>query len=229
MCIEETDVMLFSDGKYHGIFVMDQLDDGHLHVRGGVPGEVEVDPGGVAGVVVAHRVEVLAHPGRKHTATGSYVIEAAFLLLALYGIYNIFMRTIHFSIDFHGFSSCFGLHGLAHLDVVAHLAEPGALGHAAPVPPGAGGAGGPRRQLRPRQLVAERGGPPERDQGRLRVRLLQLRVRGHHRAPVLGDNLGHGGQLGVVGDGEHDTGGGLLSDDFLQGLGLSTLNFDTEL
>ena len=25
---------------------MDQLDDGHLHVRGGVPGEVEVDPSG---------------------------------------------------------------------------------------------------------------------------------------------------------------------------------------
>ena len=227
--VEETDVVLLTDGEDHGVLVVHQLDDGHLHVRGRVPGQVEVLPGGVAGVVVADRVEVLAHPGREHAAAGSNVIEATSIFTTLYCINNIFMHTIHFSIDFHGFSSCFGLHGLAHLDVVAHLAEPGALGHAAPVPPGAGGAGGPRRQLRPRQLVAERGGPPERDQGRLRVRLLQLRVRGHHRAPVLGDNLGHGGQLGVVGDGEHDTGGGLLSDDFLQGLGLSTLNFDTEL
>ena len=212
--VEETDVVLLTDGEDHGVLVVHQLDDGHLHVRGRVPGQVEVLPGGVAGVVVADRVEVLAHAGREHAAAGSNVIEATSIFTTLYCINNIFMHTIHFSIDFHGFSSCFGLHGLAHLDVVAHLAEPGAPGHAAPVPLGAGGAGGPRRQLRPRQLVAERGGPPERDQGRLRV---------------LGDNLGHGGQLRVVGDGEHDTGGGLLSDDFLQGLGLSTLNFDTEL
>ena len=54
---------------------MDQLDDGHLHVRGGVPGEVEVDPGGVAGVVVADRVQVLAHAGRVHTAAGSNVMK----------------------------------------------------------------------------------------------------------------------------------------------------------
>ena len=36
---------------------------------------------------------------------------------------------------------------------------------------------------------------------------------------MLGDNFGHGGQLGVVGDGEHDPAGGLLSDDFLESLG----------
>ena len=79
---------------------MDQLDDGHLHVRGGVPGEVEVDPGGVAGVVVAHRVEVLAHPGRVHTATGSYVIEAASFFPTLNCIYHVFRHTINFRRNF---------------------------------------------------------------------------------------------------------------------------------
>ena len=136
MCIEETDVMLFSDGKYHGIFVMDQLDDGHLHVRGGVPGEVEVDPGGVAGVVVAHRVQVLAHAGRVHTATGPDIIEAASFFPTLNYINHVFRHAINLSIDLHGLSSCLGLHCLAHLGVVAHLAEPGAPGHAAPVPLG---------------------------------------------------------------------------------------------
>ena len=143
--VEETDVVLLTYGEDHGVLVVHQLDDGHLHVRGGVPGQVEVLPGGVAGVVVADRVDVLAHPGREHAAAGSNVIKATSIFTTLYCINNIFMHTIHFSIDFHSFSSCFGLHGLAHLDVVAHLAEPGALGHAAPVPPGAGGAGGPSK------------------------------------------------------------------------------------
>ena len=117
---------------------MDQLDDGHLHVRGGVPGEVEVDPGGVAGVVVAHRVQVLAHAGRVHAAAGPDIIEAASFFPTLNCIYHVFRHTINFSIDLNNLASCLSLHGLAHLGVVAHLAEPGALGHAAPVPPGAG-------------------------------------------------------------------------------------------
>ena len=74
--VEKADVVLLAYGEDHGVLVVHQLDDGHLHVRGGVPGEVEVDPGGVAGVVVADRVEVLAHPGRVHAATGPDIIEA---------------------------------------------------------------------------------------------------------------------------------------------------------
>ena len=105
---------------------MDQLDDGHLHVRGGVPGQVEVDPGGVAGVVVADRVEVLAHAGREHPAAGSNVIKTTSLLFALHCIYNIFLHAVNFSINFNNFSSCFCLHCLSHFDVVADLAEPGA-------------------------------------------------------------------------------------------------------
>ena len=74
--VKEADVVLLPDGEDHGVLVVHQLDDGHLHVRGGVPGEAEVDPGGVAGVVVAHRVQVLAHAGRVHTAAGPDIIEA---------------------------------------------------------------------------------------------------------------------------------------------------------
>ena len=122
--------------------VMHQFDDGHLHVRGRVPGQVEVLPGGVAGVVVADRVQVLAQCG---SSTCMNCVD------------HIFRHTIHFSIDFNSFPSRLGLHCLAHLYVVAHLAQPGAPGHAAPVPLGSvGGPGGPGQQLRPRQLVAER-------------------------------------------------------------------------
>ena len=55
--------LLVTKGEDHRVLVMHQLDNGHLHVRGGVPGQVEVFPSGVAGVVVADRVVVLAHAG----------------------------------------------------------------------------------------------------------------------------------------------------------------------